>query len=70
MKAANPITVEFKPAVTLHRKTQYSLKQEAGEEIQKTVEGLISAGVLMKTCGPCNNLIIFCQCRIKSNKQI
>lgn len=57
-KAINHITVKFKPGETLPKRTQYPLTREASEGIQKTIEGLISAGVLMETGHPCNTPIL------------
>lgn len=55
--SAQPVRIKLKPNITLLYKKQYPLKQKTVEGIKPTIEGLIAAGVLIKTRSPCNTPI-------------
>lgn len=57
VKSANLIKIELKPNMKLPQCAQYPLKPEAEQGINKTIEWLMNAGVLVETQSPCNTPI-------------
>ncbi|MDG2555516.1 hypothetical protein P7M41_26340, partial [Vibrio parahaemolyticus] len=57
IKSAQPVRIKLKPHVNLPYQKQYPLKQHAIDGIRPTIQGLVEAGVLVKTKSPCNTPI-------------
>lgn len=56
--SATPICIRLKPGERLPRKPQYPLKAEGFQGIGSTLQGLINAGVVIRTASPCNTPIL------------
>lgn len=52
------VGVQLKPNAIFPRCTQYPLKPEEEQGIDKTIEGLLKAGVLIETHSPCNTPVL------------
>uniref|UniRef100_A0A671WVG1 Gag-Pol polyprotein n=1 Tax=Sparus aurata TaxID=8175 RepID=A0A671WVG1_SPAAU len=57
VKSATPQRFQIKTGIHLPYQKQYPLRQEAINGIKPTIEGLLEAGVLIKTKSPCNTPI-------------
>ncbi|XP_036001791.1 protein NYNRIN-like [Fundulus heteroclitus] len=57
VKSAEPVSVQIKPNARFPFRQQYPLKPEAEQGIQKTIDGLMQAGVLVEVESQCNTPI-------------
>lgn len=54
VKSTQPIKITVRPGAKLPYQRQYPLTAQALADIKPTIEGLLKAGVLVKTKSPCN----------------
>lgn len=60
VKSASPVQTGLKKQARLPRKPQYPVKYEAEAGIERTITGLLQAGVLTPTRSPCNTCNTSC----------
>ncbi len=53
VKSVQPVQIKLRPSVQLPYKRQYPLSSQAIQGIKPTIDGLLQAGVLIKTTSPC-----------------